>query len=68
MLNMIAELEGVWLKKAENHYDHMIRSKQLPNLKSYGLTKTAQPATTNCTAINTEKIIWTHNTQDLAWK
>ena len=62
---MIAELEGVQLLKAESHYDHMVKYKQLPKLKSYGLTKTAQPTTTNRTAITTEKLLRTHNTQDL---
>ena len=60
MICMISEFSGVSLKTAENHYDHLIRSKQLRKLKHDGRIVTAQPTTTNHTAITTEKLLRTH--------
>jgi hypothetical protein len=68
IIAIISNMQGVPLKTAENHYDHLIRSKQLKELKKDGRVVTAQPTTTNRTAITTEKLLRTYCTQEEAWK
>ena len=65
MISFIAELEIVTIKAAENHYDHLIWSKQLSELKRSGRVVSAQPTTTIRTAITTTKLLWTHHTLTL---
>ena len=65
MINFISEIEGVSLKTSENHYDYLIRSKQLPELKGHGRVVSAQATTTNRTAITTQKLLRTHNTMEM---
>ena len=65
MISFIAELESVSIETAENHYDHLIRLKQLSELKRSGRVVSAQPTTINCTAITTTKLPWTHHTLTL---
>jgi len=65
MISFIANLHDATMKQAENHYDHLIRSKQLMELKRNGRVVQAQKTTTNRTAITTEKLLRTHNTMDL---
>jgi hypothetical protein len=67
LISIIAELSNVKLKTAENHYDHLIRSKQLEHLKNNGRVVRAQPTTTNRTAITTEKLLRTYAIQEDAW-
>ena len=67
MIVLIAELFGIPYKTAENHFDYLIKSKQLNELKRGGRVVAAQATTTNCTAITTQKLICTHNTTLLAW-
>ena len=62
MLCFIAEIESMPMKTAENHYDHLIRSKQLSQLKRSGCVVSAQPTTTIFTAITTTKLLRTYNT------
>ena len=62
MICFIAEIESVPMKTAENHFDHLIRSKQLSELKRSGRVVSAQPTTTNRTAITTTKLLRTYNT------
>jgi hypothetical protein len=54
-ISIIANLVGVNLTTAENHFDYLIRSKQLPKLKNNGRVITTQATTTNRTACTTEK-------------
>ncbi|KAL9190571.1 hypothetical protein ACHAXT_000277 [Thalassiosira profunda] len=68
MICLIAELESVNAKTAENHYDYLVREGKLPELKRGGRVVTAQPTTTNRSAITTEKLLRTHNTVQLAWE
>ena len=67
MVAIIADMKGVHLRTAENHYDHLIRTKKLSQLKNNGRVIRAQPTTTNRTAITTEKLLRTYNTQLEAW-
>jgi hypothetical protein len=62
-ISIIANLGGVNLTSAENHFDYLIRSKQLPKLKNNGRVLTAQATTTNLTACTTEKLLRTHMSQ-----
>ena len=62
-ISIIANLGGVNLVTAENHFDYLIRSKQLPKLKNNGRVLTAQQTTTNRTAVTTEKLLRTHMSQ-----
>ena len=62
MICFISDIENVSIKKAENHYDHLIPSKQLPDLKRNGRVVSAQPTTTNRTTVTTTKLLRTHNT------
>jgi hypothetical protein len=66
MIVLIAELFGVLYKTAEYHFDYLIKSKQLNELKPGGHVVAAQPTTTNHTAITTQKLLRTHNTTLLA--
>ncbi|KAL9182733.1 hypothetical protein ACHAXT_004012 [Thalassiosira profunda] len=68
MICLIAELESVNAKTAENHYDYLVREGKLPELKRGGRVVTAQPTTTNRSAITTEKLLRTFNTVQLAWE
>ena len=65
MISLMAELESVPIKTAENHYDHLIWSKQLSELKRSGRVVSAQPTTTIRTAITTTKLLWIHHTLTL---
>ena len=67
MVSIIAEMKGVSDKKAENHYEYLMRSKKLNQLKNNGRVVTAQATTTNRTAITTEKLLRTYTTQEQAW-
>ena len=67
MIVLIAKLFGVPYKTAENHFDYLIKSKQLNELKRGGRVVAAQATTTNRTAITTQKLLRTHNTTLLAW-
>jgi hypothetical protein len=67
MIVLIAELFGVTYKTAENHFDYLIKSKQLNELKRGGRVVAAQATTTNRTAITSQKLLRTHNTTLLAW-
>jgi len=66
MIVLIAELFGVPYKTAENHFDYLIKSEQLNELKHGGHVVAAQATTTNRTAITTQKLLRTHNTTLLA--
>ncbi len=57
---MIADFHMVSHKKAEVHYDYMIRKKMLPMLKGGGQTVLAQLTTTNQTATTTAKLLCNH--------
>ena len=67
MIVLIAKLFGIPYKTAENHFDYLIKSKQLNELKRGGRVVAAQATTTNRTAITTQKLLRTHNTTLLAW-
>jgi hypothetical protein len=67
MIVLIAKLFGVMYKTAENHFDYLIKSKQLNELKRGGRVVAAQATTTNRTAITSQKLLRTHNTTLLAW-
>jgi hypothetical protein len=67
MITLMSELFSVLSKAAENHFDYLIKSKQFPELKWGGCVVSAQATTTNCTAITTQKLLWTYNTIQLAW-
>ncbi len=60
VISMIADFHMVSHKKAEDHFDYMIRAKMLPALKRGGKTVQAQPTTTNRTATTTEKLLRNH--------
>ena len=64
MIVLIDELVGVPYKTVENH---LIKLKQLNELKRGGRVVAFQATTTNCTAITTQKLLRTHNTTLLAW-
>ena len=64
---LIAELFGVSYKTGESHFDYLIKSKQLNELKCGGRVVVAQATTTNRTVITTQKLFRTHNTTLLAW-
>lgn len=63
---MIADFYTVSMKTAENHYDYLITHKMLPELKRGGKVVSAQPTTTNRTAITTEKLLRNHLNFDVA--
>ena len=67
IVSIIAEIKSVGYTTAENHYDYLIRSKQLCQLKNNGRVVSAQPTTTNRTAVTTEKLLRTYSTQEQAW-
>eukprot|EP00956_Cyclotella_meneghiniana_P008732 scaffold11931_cov56-Cyclotella_meneghiniana.AAC.4 len=67
LISIIAELTNASWKKAENHYDHLIRTKQLDKLKNDGRVVRAQATTTNRTAITTEKLLRMYSVQEEAW-
>ena len=67
MISIISELKSVTTKKAENHYEYLVRSKTLNQLKNDGRVVTAQATTTNRTAITTEKLLRTYTIQEQAW-
>ena len=62
-ISIFANLGGVNLRTAENHFDYLINSKQLPKLKSNGRVVVAQETTTNQAAVTTEKLLRTHISQ-----
>ena len=57
MIVLIAELFGVPYKTAENHFNYLIKSKQLYDLKCGGHVVATQATTTNRTAITTQKLL-----------
>jgi hypothetical protein len=67
MVSIIADMKGVHLRTAENHYDHLICTEKLSQLKNNGHVIRAQPTTANPTAITTEKLLHTYNIQLEAW-
>jgi len=67
MIVLITKLFGAPYKTAENHFDYLIKSKQLNELKRGGCVVAAQATTTNSTAITTQKLLRTHNTTLLAF-
>lgn len=67
MISIISELKSVTMKKAANHYEYLVRSKRLNQLKNDGRVVTAQATTTNRTAITTEKLLRTYTIQEQAW-
>ena len=67
MIVLIAKLFSVLYKTAVSHFNYLIKSKQLNDLKCGGHVVAAQATTTNCTAITTQKLLRTHNTTMLAW-
>ncbi len=62
-ISIVANLGGVNLRTAENHFDYLICSKQLPKLKNNGRVVVAQETTTYQTAVTTEKLLRTHISQ-----
>ncbi len=67
MVVLITTLFSVLYKAAENHFDHLIKAKQLDELKRDGCVVLAQATTTNHTAITTQKLLQMHNTTKLVW-
>lgn len=65
MINLIADLEGVSNKTADNHYCYLVRTGQLPELKRGGRVVASQATTSNRTAIATAKLLCTYNTMSL---
>ena len=55
-------MKSVTSKTAENHYDYLVRSRQLPELKRGGRVLSTQATTTNRTATTTAKLLRTHMT------
>ena len=55
-------------KKAENHYDYLIRAKLLPNLKRNGRIVTSQATTTERCAITVSQQLRWHNLVDTVWQ
>ena len=66
MIVLISELFGASYKAAENHFNYLILTKQLNELKRGGRVVSAQATSTNRTAITTQKLLRTHNTTMLA--
>jgi len=67
MIVLISKLFGASYKAAESHFDYLISTKQLNDLKRGGRVVAAQATNTNRTAITTQKLLRTHNTTMLAW-
>jgi uncharacterized protein YciI len=67
MIVLIAKLFRILYKTAENHFNYLIKLKQLNELKCGGRAVAAQATTTNRTAITTQKLLRTHKTTLLAW-
>ena len=65
IVNMIATMQGVDLKTADNHYNYLVTSGKLLQLKRGGRVVSAQVTTTNRTAITTAKLLRTFQSQDL---
>ena len=57
MIVSISELFGIPYKTAENHFNYLIKSKQLYDLKCGGHVVATQATTTNRTAITTQKLL-----------
>jgi hypothetical protein len=68
MIILMSELFSTSFKAAENHFDYLIKMKQLNELKRGGLVISCQATTTNRTVITTQKLLRTHNTTALAWE
>ena len=66
MIVLISKLFGASYKAAESHFDYLISTKQLNDLKRGGRVVAAQATNTNRTAITTQKLLRTHNTTMLA--
>ncbi len=64
VISVITELGNVAFKAVENHFNYLIRSKKLPQLKNNGRVVTEQATTTNQTAVMTEKLLRTHALQE----
>ena len=64
MIQLISEIQSCPIKTASNHYEWLVQTKKLPELKRGGRVVAAQPTTTNGTAITTQKIMRTHVTMD----
>ena len=47
MISIITDLKSVGAKTASNHYEYLVRSKKLRQLKNDGRVVTAQATTTN---------------------
>jgi len=67
MIVLIAEFFRVPYKTAENHFDYLIKLKQLNELKRGGRVVATQATTTNRTAITAQKLHRTHKTTLLTW-
>ena len=62
MIQLMSEIEGCLYITALNHYEFLLRTKQLTLLKQGGRVVAAQPTTTNRTAITTQNLMQTHVT------
>ena len=66
VLSVMSNYYGVNQKTSENYYDYLVKHKMLPQLKRDGRVVSAQPTTTNRTAITTEKLLRNHNNFEVA--
>jgi hypothetical protein len=69
LINIIFELCGAKdLKQAENHFDYLIKSGQLPDLKGGGKVVSAQKTTTKRSCIRVEQQLRWHTVVQFTWE
>jgi len=67
VINLIMEMKQTSNKrKCENHYDYLIRSKKMPELKRFGRVTTAQATTIKRSQITVEQQLRWHTTVESA--
>jgi hypothetical protein len=62
VIQLLMQLTGGSAKCCKNHYDWMIRSKKLPQLKNNGRVQYSQAKTTKCACIRDKQQLCWHNT------
>jgi hypothetical protein len=68
MINVVMQLTDGTALQAKNHYDFLIRSKALPELKRWGRVVSAQKTTTKRSAIRVEGQLRWHTLVEETWE
>ena len=68
VIQLVMRLTGSDKKASENHFDHLICAKKLPQLKNFGRVQSAQATTTKRACIRVEQQLRWHNTIEAVWE